>query len=37
MAGKLGMLVLEKTLGRGGTEGCTAMSIQMNTDDDKDV
>ena len=29
------MLVLEWGLGWGGTERCTGMLVQMNTDDDK--
>jgi hypothetical protein len=31
------MLVLERGLGWGGTEGCAGMLAQMNTDDDKDI
>ena len=33
----LGRLVLERGLEWGGTEGCTAMLVQMCTDDDKNV
>ena len=33
----LGMLVLERGMGRAGTEGCTEMLVQMNIDDDKEV
>jgi hypothetical protein len=32
---ELGMLVLDWGLGWGGTEGCTEMLVQMDTDDDK--
>lgn len=35
--GRRGMLDLERGLGWGGAEGCTAMLVQMNTDDDKEV
>lgn len=31
--GELGVLVLEQGLGWGKTEGCTAVFVQMNTDD----
>lgn len=34
--GELGMLVLEQGLGLGRSEGCTAMLVQMNMDDDDD-
>ena len=33
----LGRLVRERGLEWGGTEGCTAMLVQMCTDDDNDV
>lgn len=35
--GRLGTKVLERRLSWSGAEGCTAMVVLMNTDDDKDV
>ena len=35
--GRLSMMVLERRLGWSGVEGCTAMVVPMDTDDDKDV